>query len=318
MTLLRRFIAVQLTSRKPIMSRPLSTTTMFHHNKELGVERYDGQEVDLVEIKEWLSQYEGGSVALETNEATGVAEIILCHPKKKNALSGIMMVQLGDIIEKLEKWSNGKGILVRGDGSMLCSGGDLDFARASAGAEGGFKMSCYMHNILSRLKALPMVSMALIHGQGAIGGGAEIATACDWRLMTSTCRGIGFVHTRMGIVPAWGATSRLATILGSRMALDLISSSRIVSPEESLKIGLIDAIVDAGPEGNGLNDASLWLSNHIQADPQVIRAAKLTLTHYDNSVGFTQVLEEERRLFAPLWGGPANQHALNSRIKHLK
>lgn len=76
------------------------------------------------------------------------------------------MVQLEEIVTTLEGWTEGKGILLRGEGNIFCSGGDLDFARASAGAEGGFKMACYMHNVLSRLKALPMLSAALIHGQG--------------------------------------------------------------------------------------------------------------------------------------------------------
>ncbi|KAK3923156.1 Ethylmalonyl-CoA decarboxylase [Frankliniella fusca] len=317
MTLLHLPSVVRTAVRTFIKPLPSMTTTMSCYS-DCGVHRFDGEDVNLVEVKEWLSQFGGGSVSLETNDSTGVAEIVLCHPSKKNAISGLMMVQLGSIIERLEKWSLGKGILVRGDGSMFCSGGDLDFARASAGAEGGFKMSCYMQNILSRLKALPMVSIALIHGQGALGGGAEIATACDWRLMTCSCLGIGLVHTRMGIVPAWGATSRLATLVGSRTALELITSARIVKPEEALKLGLIDAIVDPGPEGNGFSDASEWLLKHIQTDSEVIRAAKLTLTHYDNLVGRSKVLEEERRLFAPLWGGPANQKALNSRIKHLK
>lgn len=76
------------------------------------------------------------------------------------------MVQLADIVENLENWDKGKGILIRGGGSMFCSGGDLDFAKATSGAENGFKMACFMHNVLTRLKALPMVSVALIHGQG--------------------------------------------------------------------------------------------------------------------------------------------------------
>lgn len=80
---------------------------------------------------------------------------------------------------------------------------------------------------------------------GALGGGAEIATACDWRLITKDCSGIGMVHTRMGIVPAWGASSRLAAIVGSRAALELISSGRIVLPQESLHIGLVDYIVSS-------------------------------------------------------------------------
>ncbi|XP_034256880.1 ethylmalonyl-CoA decarboxylase-like [Thrips palmi] len=296
----------------------MKSNTMSTQGKPFGVPYYDGNEENLSDIERWLSTFEGGQVILCKNEKSGVAEITLDHPNKRNAMSGLMMVQLGEIVKALENWTEGKGVLLRGEGSIFCSGGDLDFAKASAGAEGGFKMACYMQNILSRLKALPMLSVALIHGQGALGGGAEIATACDWRLMTKDCSGIGMVHTRMGIVPAWGASSRLAAIVGPRIALELISSSRIVSPQESLQIGLVDHIVDPGPEGNGTLDATQWLLNHVRADSQVIRAAKATMSSFEHHVGYTKSLEDERRLFAPLWGGPANQSALNSRIKHLK
>lgn len=63
--------------------------------------------------------------------------------------------------------------------------------------------------------------------------------------MTSDCQGLGLVHTRMGIVPAWGGSSRLAAIVGSRKALELISSGRIVASDEALQIGLIDSIVSS-------------------------------------------------------------------------
>lgn len=315
-------MSLQLMLRTSSALLPLTAflkfTTMFQQHKTFGVSFYDGKEEKISDIEEWLSTFKGGRVTLSTNESSGIAEITLDHPNKRNAMSGMMMVQLGEIVKILENWTEGKGILLRGEGNIFCSGGDLDFAKASAGAEGGFKMACYMQNVLSRLKALPMLSAALIHGQGALGGGAEIATACDWRLITNNCSGIGMVHTRMGIVPAWGASSRLAAIVGSRVALELISSSRVVSPQESLQIGLIDYIVDPGSSGDGILDATQWLLNHTQADPQVIRAAKATMTSFDFHTGFSKALEDERRLFAPLWGGPANQKALNSRIKHLK
>jgi len=76
------------------------------------------------------------------------------------------MVEFGRAVEKLEKWAEGKGVIVCGRGKMLCSGGDLDFARATGNARGGFRMATYMHNVLGRLKNLPLVSVALIHGQG--------------------------------------------------------------------------------------------------------------------------------------------------------
>lgn len=302
---------------KSTVTPPAVSLCMMSSPKSADVEYYNGPDVELTNVRHWLSHYQGGSVVLTFDNATGIAEIVLDHPAKRNAISGSMMVQLADIVEKLENWHEGKGVLLRGAGNMFCSGGDLDFARASAGPEGGFKMASFMHNVLSRLKGLPMLSVALIHGQGAIGGGAELATACDWRLMTKDCRGFGLVHTRMGIVPAWGASSRLAAIVGSRVALELISSSRIVPPKECLDLGLIENFVDPGPDGHGVSDATIWLSKHIQAEPEVIRAAKATLTQFDLHVGFSKALEDERRLFAPLWGGPSNRKALDSKIKHI-
>lgn len=76
--------------------------------------------------------------------------------------------------------------------------------------------------------------------------------------------------------------------------------------------------VDPGSDGNGIEDATQWLLNHIRADSQVIRAAKATMVSFDYHAGFAKALEDERRFFAPLWGGPANIKALNSHIKHLK
>lgn len=76
--------------------------------------------------------------------------------------------------------------------------------------------------------------------------------------------------------------------------------------------------VEPGSDGNGLLDATEWLLNHTRAEAQVVRAAKATMVSFDQHVGSAKALEDERRLMAPLWGGPANQKALNSRIKHLK
>lgn len=76
--------------------------------------------------------------------------------------------------------------------------------------------------------------------------------------------------------------------------------------------------VDAGPDKNGIPEAFAWLLKHTHAEPDVVRASKATLTQYDHLLRCSRVLEDERRIFAPLWGGPANQKALRSKIKHVK
>ncbi|KAG7273241.1 hypothetical protein CRUP_001337 [Coryphaenoides rupestris] len=76
----------------------------------------------------------------------------------------------------------------------------------------GMKMCMFMQDALTRLLRLPLVSVALVEGR-ALGGGAELTTACDFRLVTRDSR-IQFVHKHMGLVPGWGGAARLVPIRG--------------------------------------------------------------------------------------------------------
>lgn len=67
--------------------------------------------------------------------------------------------------------------------------------------------------------------------------------ACDFRIISESCKGIGFVHAKMGILPAWGGTNRLVHTVGHRKALDLLSTARIAAPSECLRIGLVDEVL---------------------------------------------------------------------------
>lgn len=147
---------------------------------------------------------------------------------------------------------------------------------------------------------------------GALGGGSELAMACDFRLLTSDTGGIGFVHSRMGITPAWGGCTRLVHTIGYTKALDLLATGRRVSGEEALRIGLADGIVDTK---NALMEASEWLKVRTKCDIGVLKSLKI-MTHNAKKMSKQESLAEEKRLFAPLWGGPANLAALTENIKH--
>src|SRR6185295_7724547 len=99
--------------------------------------------------------------------------------------SGQMMVRLADAIIELEKWEQGKLMLIRGNGRQFCSGGDLNFLnQISSSRASGAKMSYFMQGITSRIYHLPMMTAALVEGH-TLGGGAELAVACDFRLFQS-------------------------------------------------------------------------------------------------------------------------------------
>lgn len=112
----------------------------------------------------------------------------------------------------------------------------------------------------------------------------------------------------MGIVPAWGGTSRLVQILGKRKALDVILSGSLLNSTQASELGLADGIVQ---DYSGALD---WTLNKVKGDTSVVRAAKASVVNASQIT--EEMLEVERRIFAVLWGGPANKLALGMGIKH--
>ncbi|KAE9544039.1 hypothetical protein AGLY_001728 [Aphis glycines] len=274
---------------------------------------YHGQELSFNEAKNIIIQYleSSGSVDLE-KDVNGIAKIRLNNPRCMNAINAKMMSDLEEITEKLSQWTECKGAIVYGADGNFCAGGDLNFAKKISNPYGGYAMNIYLGHILNKFKKLPIITVAYIEGAGAIGGGAEITTACDYRLMCNAADStvIGFPHSKMGIVPAWGSTGRLVSIVGVRKTLDLLLESRLLRAAEAMDSGLVDGTVTT------MADAEAWLSRKIKGDLNVIRAIKSTVMCYNDSLETARMMES--RIFAPLWGGTAHNAALEQHLKHNK
>lgn len=255
--------------------------------------------------------FRGGSVSLRKDDASGVGELVFSHPGKRNSFSGEMMVALHDAVAELEAWPLGRALLVLSEGDLFCSGGDLDMMRALDSPEQGAQMAALMHDALTALHDLPLLSACLVQGR-ALGGGAELTTACDFRLMLPKAQ-IQFVQVRMGLVPGWGGTTRLVRLLGPSAALELLSSGRSVEAEEALRLGLADGLLQESEDP--VAQARDWLRQHARGDPHVLQTLKRTVVKA-RQLSTAEALAEERRLFATVWSGPANREVLNRKVKH--
>ena len=265
---------------------------------------HEGPKSSLSDCKNFLNQFEGGSVDLI--KSGSVAHLILNHPERRNAMSGVMMVQLLEKVEELESWQEGVGLVVRGQSNnskVFCSGGDLKTVEGMP-STGGFTMATLMSEATTRLRQLPLVSVSVLEG-AAVGGGAELTTCTDFRLATAKAS-ISFVQVKMGVAPGWGGASRLVDIVGKRKALQLMLSCQKVGLQEGLDCCLFDAELD---ETEPVAAAEKWLENLVVTD----RAAEVVRTIKNMVVGDP---EEEARHFAPLWGREANKTALSKQLKH--
>ena len=101
-----------------------------------------------------------------------IAVITLANDRSRNAMSGRMMVKLAEIVDELERWQDGKAVIMNGLNRTFCSGADLTVVRSILTHEEGEMMCSFMHDTVLRFKALPFISVAAVQGQ-ALGGGAE-------------------------------------------------------------------------------------------------------------------------------------------------
>ncbi|KAM9690895.1 ethylmalonyl-CoA decarboxylase-like [Dama dama] len=274
------------------------------------------------EVKKKLEQFPGGSVDLQ-KENNGIGILTLNNPSKMNAFSEptgsamycVTMLQLLEKVIELENWTEGKGLIVRGAKNTFSSGSDLNAVKALGTPEDGVALCMFMQNTLTRFMRLPLISVALVQGR-ALGGGAEVTTACDFRLMTTDSE-IRFVHKERGIIPSWGGATRLVEIIGSRQALKVLSGALKLDSEKALRIGVVEDILQSSDETECLKEAQEWLQQFIKGPPEVIRALKKSVSSC-KELCLEEALQSERDLLGTLWGGLANLEAVARKGKFNK
>jgi enoyl-CoA hydratase len=100
------------------------------------------------------------------------------------------------------------------------------------------------HQLILRLESLPVLTVAALNGNAA-GGGFELALGCDFRLLANGSYRVGLPETSVGIIPGAGGTQRMARLLGTARALDLVLHARLLAPDEALGLGLVHRLLDS-------------------------------------------------------------------------
>jgi enoyl-CoA hydratase/carnithine racemase len=172
-----------------------------------------------------------------TRRDDGVAVVRLDRPKA-NALCIELLVSLAAAARDLTDDPPG-AVVIWGGERIFAAGADIAEFASPARAQVGPQIRA----ALDAVAAIPRATIAAVYGY-ALGGGCELALACDFRVATPKAR-FGQPEILLGIIPGGGGTQRLARLVGASRAKDLILSGRQVGAEEALAMGLVDRIADA-------------------------------------------------------------------------
>jgi enoyl-CoA hydratase/carnithine racemase len=172
----------------------------------------------------------------------GACIVTLNRPERSNSLSASLLEKLQAVGERLRRDESVRAVMLTGAGERAFSGGaDLKERRGMSDAEVRQQIARYQP-ALGWLSAGHFPTVAAING-AALGGGLELALACDLRTARSRAK-LGLVETTLGIIPAAGGTQRLTRLVGEAKAKELILLGRVLWAQEALELGLLHQVFE--------------------------------------------------------------------------
>jgi enoyl-CoA hydratase/carnithine racemase len=237
------------------------------------------------------------NAVLSTDRAGAVLVATLSSPPV-NALNDALVGSLDAVLDRVAA-DDGIAVLhIRSGEKAFCAGADLAFMRSCFSAAGGgdamLRMVARLQRLLARIESLPAVTLAEIGG-AALGGGLELALACDLRIAAADAK-LGLPETGLGLLPGAGGTQRLTRLAGHGVAARLILGAEVIDGAEAERLGIVQW---ARPRAE-LADRAREIAARVAALPRAaLAAAKRCMAAQGDPArdGYAEELAATRQLY---------------------
>jgi enoyl-CoA hydratase/carnithine racemase len=260
--------------------------------RERGIEGY--RRMSKTELLEVVGdgQHVGGPTTVERSMRRGLGLLTLRGGTPENTLALETLEDLAAAVEDLAADESVRLVAITGAGGRIFSAGaDLAAVAGLPGAEVTGRGSA----ALDRIAGVDVPTVAVLNGH-AVGGGIDLALACDWRIGAEGAR-LRFIHNELGYSPPWGAAERLGRLVPAPVALRLFATCALVSMQEARDLGLVD---DLAAPHRVLGRVDALLTRIERADRVAVMATKRLLRP-------DTPREAHSAAFAALWDARADQ-----------
>jgi enoyl-CoA hydratase len=243
--------------------------------------------------------------SLDVERRGHVAIWTIRRPEVRNALDFATLAALTAAVADATLDRALRAVVLTGAGSTFVSGGDLRELRTATTRAHAARLADAGRRVCDGMARLAVPVIAALTGP-AIGGGAELALACDMRIADPQAK-LSFKHGRMAVTTAWGLLPKLVGMLGHGMATRMLLTGYEIGSVEALRVGLVDAVSEPG---QSVETAVSWADDVARASPRAIAGLK-ALLHDALDVGAPHRARERAR-FVDSWASPDHSEAVEA------
>lgn len=227
----------------------------------------------------------------------GVVELVIDRPEALNALNIQVLLSLKGALETLASDASVRVILLRGAGEKAFVAGADIREMQTMGRSDAAQFSRLGHSVCLLLESMPKVTVAAVHGF-ALGGGTELALACDFILASEKAQ-FGLPEVGLGVIPGFGGTIRLARTLGLARAKELVFSGERIGASEAVQLGLVRKAL---PQDGFFDEVRKQAAKIARNSLSAVSAAKSLMNEFEETSGVHPKVDAEIQRFSSLFG----------------
>jgi enoyl-CoA hydratase/carnithine racemase len=241
---------------------------------------------------------------IELDNKSGILLFTITREDKRNAINYEVMDGLGKAMDRaLQEDVRVLAITGAGD-KAFCSGGDLTAFHSLHTEQEAYGMLSQMGELLYKLAVFPKPTVAIINGT-AVGGGCELAAACDYRIARTGAK-IGFIQGGLSITTGWGGGTLLFERIENRFAFKMLSEAAVFQAEQLNEFGFIDRLHDKV----GAEEVRAFFANEQLIDSNVLQAYKQMMIGKWQEGGLKSRMDKEIHTCAVLWAKDEHHQAV--------
>ena len=240
-----------------------------------------------------------------------IATVTISRPSVLNALNSEFFKEFNHFLDDLVPREDVRVLVITGEGKSFVAGADIA-EMSNMTPEEAFTFSKSGQDTFDRLHALRIPVIAAVNGY-ALGGGCELAMACDFRIASKTAK-FGQPEMNLGLIPGYAGTQRLSRISGPGNALYLILTADTITAEDALRIGLVQKVTE--PEA--LMEEVMKLASKIASNGSQAAPVSKKIIHEGMELPFDQACKLEATEFSKLFNEATTREGMKAFIEKRK